>query len=60
MLRRSLQVFGAIVSFAMTLANGTAAAAEDAVATAAHPVLEDRYPERRGQAFAGGVSASRI
>jgi acetyl esterase/lipase len=42
------------MSFAMTLANGTAAAAEDAVATAAHPVLEDRYPERR-TAFAGGV-----
>ena len=54
MLRRSLQVLGAIMSFAMTLANGTAAAAEDAVATAAHPVLEDRYPERR-TAFAGGV-----
>ena len=54
MLRRSLQVLGAIMSFAMTLANGTAAAAQDAVATAAHPVLEDRYPERR-TAFAGGV-----
>jgi len=54
MLRRSLQVLGAIMSFAMTLANDTAAAAEDAVATAAHPVLEDRYPERR-TAFAGGV-----
>jgi acetyl esterase/lipase len=54
MLGRSLQVLGAAMSCAVALVSGTAAAAPEAVATAAHPVLEDRYPERR-TALAGGV-----
>ena len=54
MLRRSLQVLGTVMSFAVLLASGTATAAQEAPATSAHPVLEDRYPERR-TAFAGGV-----
>ena len=54
MLGRSLQVLGAAMSCAVALAGGTAAAAPEAVATAAHPVLEDRYPERRIP-LAGGV-----
>jgi acetyl esterase/lipase len=54
MLRRSLRVLGTVMFFSVMLASGTAIAAQEAVATSAHPVLEDRYPERR-TAFAGGV-----
>ena len=54
MLGRSLRVLGAVMCFYVTLPSGTAIAAQEAVATSAHPVLEDRYPERR-TAFAGGV-----
>lgn len=54
MLGRSLRVLGTVIFVAVTLASGTATAAEEGVATAAHPVLEDRYPERR-TAFADGV-----
>jgi acetyl esterase/lipase len=54
MVGRSLQVLGAAMSCAVALVSSTAAAAPEAVATAAHPVLEDRYPERR-TALAGGV-----
>ena len=51
---RSLRVLGAVMCLAVTLPGGTATAAPEVVATAAHPVLEDRYPERH-TAFAGGV-----
>ena len=54
MLARSLRVLGAVMFFAATLASGTPSAAHEGAATATHPVLEDRYPERR-TAFAGGV-----
>ena len=54
MLGRSLRVLGTVMCFAVTLPSGTASAAQEAVATSAHPVLEDRYPERR-TAFDGGV-----
>jgi acetyl esterase/lipase len=54
MLGRSLRVLGAVMSFSVMLPSGAAVAAQEAVATSAHPVLEDRYPERR-TAFAGGV-----
>jgi len=60
MLRRSLQVFGAIVSFAMTLSerHGGCRGGRGGYPPPI-PVLEDRYPERRA-AFAGAWSASRI
>ena len=51
---RSLRVLSTVMSFAMMVANGPATAAPEGMATAAHPVLEDRYPERRTP-FAGGV-----
>jgi acetyl esterase/lipase len=51
---RSRRVLGVVMCFAVTLASGTATAAPEVVATSAHPVLEDRYPERH-TAFAGGV-----
>ena len=54
MLGRGLRVLGAVMCFSVMLPSGTAIAAQEAVATSAHPVLEDRYPERR-TAFAGGV-----
>ena len=51
---RSRRVLGVVMCFAVTLASGMATAAPELVATSAHPVLEDRYPERH-IAFAGGV-----
>ena len=54
MLGRGLRVLGAVMCVSVMLPGGTAIAAQEAVATSAHPVLEDRYPERR-TAFAGGV-----
>jgi acetyl esterase/lipase len=51
---RSLRVLGNVMCFAVMLASGTATAAQEVLATSAHPVLEDRYPERH-TAFAGGV-----
>lgn len=54
MLGRSLRGVGAVMCFSVMLSSGTAIAAQEAVATSAHPVLEDRYPERR-TAFARSV-----
>jgi acetyl esterase/lipase len=51
---RSLQVSATLMSLVIVIASATADAAPDTLATASHPVLEDRYPERH-TAFAGGV-----
>jgi acetyl esterase/lipase len=53
-LARSLQVLGILTSLVVATVSATADAAPDTPATAAHPVLEDRYPERH-TAFAEGV-----
>src|ERR1700716_3802501 len=51
---RSLQAVATLMSLVIVIASATADAAPDTMATASHPVLEDRSPERH-TAFAGGV-----
>jgi len=51
---RSLVVLGTLSALVIATASAAADAAPDTPATASHPVLEDRYPERH-TTFAGGV-----